>query len=147
MRNLVIEVLTLESKFSSDSSSAFQEWIGDTDETKSTKDNENSFVNMIDCFEGANGLFFATQLSEVEFIRAGFNTAPMKGDLIRANYDTVQTRDLICIILGCPAPIVLRPIDHYYKVVGEAYVPGIMNGSAMEKLRDGAKRLEYFELI
>ncbi|KAF2489419.1 HET-domain-containing protein [Lophium mytilinum] len=40
--------------------------------------------------------------------------------------------DIIAVLLGCSAPIVLRPsIDETYQVVGEAYVHGVMNGELL----------------
>ncbi|KAK6451755.1 hypothetical protein FP744_10008006 [Trichoderma asperellum] len=41
--------------------------------------------------------------------------------------------DLVCILLGCTVPVILRPIEDLgmYKLVGEAYVHGVMDGEAM----------------
>ena len=39
--------------------------------------------------------------------------------------------DQVCILLGCQAPLVLRPCgDGYHKVVGECYIDGFMEGAA-----------------
>jgi hypothetical protein len=38
--------------------------------------------------------------------------------------------DRVWILFDCPAPIVLRPIDDYYAVVGVAYVDGFMHGES-----------------
>ena len=39
--------------------------------------------------------------------------------------------DEISVLLGCPLPLVLRPCgDGYYKVVGECYIDGFMEGAA-----------------
>ena len=39
--------------------------------------------------------------------------------------------DLICILLGCPVPMVLRKISDHYELRGQIYVEGIMHGEAM----------------
>jgi hypothetical protein len=43
-----------------------------------------------------------------------------------------RTGDLICVLLGCHAPIALRrQAEDRYRVVGPAYVQGLMNGEAL----------------
>lgn len=43
-----------------------------------------------------------------------------------------QKDDIVCVILGTKAPFILRPCgDDTYKIVGEAYVRGIMFGEAL----------------
>ena len=40
--------------------------------------------------------------------------------------------DQVCILLGCDVPILLRPaLNHQYRVVGECYVYGLMDGEAL----------------
>ncbi|RDW74779.1 hypothetical protein BP6252_05921 [Coleophoma cylindrospora] len=40
--------------------------------------------------------------------------------------------DEVCILLGCPSPMILRPIgEAQYKVVGESYVQGLMNSEGL----------------
>jgi hypothetical protein len=55
-------------------------------------------------------------------------------------------RDLICILLGCPFPMVLRKISNHYELRGQIYVEGIMNGEAMACLEDEECKLQDFEL-
>ena len=39
--------------------------------------------------------------------------------------------DKVCVLLGCQTPLILRPCgDGYYKVVGECYIDGFMDGVA-----------------
>jgi hypothetical protein len=74
--------------------------------------------------------------------------------------------DIVCILLGCSVPVVLRPVeqasdngghlenedeyhgehirDREYYFVGEAYVHGIMDGEAMEWLAAKHFELEEF---
>lgn len=38
--------------------------------------------------------------------------------------------DIVSILCGSAMPIILRPVENGYKVIGEAYVHGIMYGEA-----------------
>jgi hypothetical protein len=58
----------------------------------------------------------------------------------------VKGGDIVCVLLGCAVPMVLRPIDGHSELVAEAYVPGIMHGEAMTALKEGRKTLQEFEL-
>ena len=54
--------------------------------------------------------------------------------------------DLLCILLGCDFPVMLRQEDEHYYFVGEAYIHDVMNGQAMEGLESGRFALEKFQL-
>jgi len=60
--------------------------------------------------------------------------------------DEDQTRkgDLISVIFGCSTPIVIRPHGKLFKVVGEAYVQGLMDGEAMRFLESGDFQVQDF---
>jgi hypothetical protein len=60
--------------------------------------------------------------------------------------DQSQARrgDLIAIIFGCSTPLVIRPHGRYFKVVGEGYVQGVMNGEAMDHLKEGRFQVQEF---
>lgn len=50
--------------------------------------------------------------------------------------ETVERTDVVAVLLGCSTPMVLRQVQgdagHLkWKVVGECYLHGIMNGEAM----------------
>lgn len=56
--------------------------------------------------------------------------------------------DICCILFGAPVPFVLRPAGNGYRLVGEAYVHGIMKGEEMVDYMLGGKYEEQcFELI
>ena len=45
--------------------------------------------------------------------------------------------DVVCVLLGGPVPFILREnIWGHYSLVGECYVDGIMDGEALNHLRD-----------
>jgi len=49
--------------------------------------------------------------------------------------ERAKVNDIICILLGCSVPVILReqrtPIDHYFQFIGEAYIYGMMDGEAL----------------
>jgi hypothetical protein len=67
-------------------------------------------------------------------------------DRIGISPDTSETGDLICVLLGCWMPVVLRPKDGHYVLLGEAYVHGYMYGEAMAELAEGKFQLQDFEI-
>jgi hypothetical protein len=60
--------------------------------------------------------------------------------------DRVKEGDLVCVLLGCPVPMILRPVHNYYEVIGDIYIDGIMFGEAIEALEEGKVELRDFEL-
>ena len=56
-----------------------------------------------------------------------------------------EAGDLICVFFGSDTPFVLRKAGDRFKLVGECYVFGIMNGEAMESIPPDETRL--FDLI
>ncbi|KAI9772823.1 MAG: hypothetical protein M1840_008705 [Geoglossum simile] len=61
--------------------------------------------------------------------------------------ETVQKDDIICVLLGCSVPVVLRQVDKdSFEYVGECYVHGVMEGEAMQWLKTGECQLEDFVL-
>lgn len=54
--------------------------------------------------------------------------------------------DIICIPLGCMSPVVLRPCENYYTLIGETYMHGFMHSEALKLLEEGSLKLENFEL-
>jgi hypothetical protein len=58
--------------------------------------------------------------------------------------DQTKKGDLICIIFGCSTPIVIRPHGKLFKVVGEAYIQGLMDGEAMNFLESGLYHIQDF---
>ncbi|KAH9900403.1 heterokaryon incompatibility protein-domain-containing protein [Xylariomycetidae sp. FL2044] len=44
---------------------------------------------------------------------------------------TVKPGDRVAVLMGCKVPVLLRPDRHWYRMIGEAYVDGIMYGEAL----------------
>ncbi len=58
--------------------------------------------------------------------------------------------DCICILLGCSIPLILRPVGPNkgsYRLVGECYVDGYMNGEVFRELSSGRLTLENIRLV
>ncbi|KAI0553521.1 heterokaryon incompatibility protein-domain-containing protein [Xylaria curta] len=61
--------------------------------------------------------------------------------------ELTEEDDLVCLLSGLVMPIILRPTDRGYQVVGEAYIHGIMFGEASGKHDTNAStELEEFML-
>jgi hypothetical protein len=45
--------------------------------------------------------------------------------------DATDVGDMICILFGCRVPVILRPIDDHFVILGAAYVDGLMQGAAL----------------
>jgi len=59
---------------------------------------------------------------------------------------TAANGDIVCVLLGCRSPVVLRREKGHYVLIGEVYIDEYMNGEAMVGLRDGESVLETFEI-
>jgi hypothetical protein len=58
-----------------------------------------------------------------------------------------QPNDVICILLGCSVPIVLRQEGTGFILIGESYVNGLMNGETMRSVETGSYTLQEFQII
>ena len=65
---------------------------------------------------------------------------------IGKGWDTVKEGDLICVILGCDVPLVLRPAGDQYELIGDCYMDGIMEGQGMKDIEEGRVEWETFDL-
>jgi hypothetical protein len=54
--------------------------------------------------------------------------------------------DVVCVLLGCRFPVVLRRVERHYILVGEAYFEGYMDGETMVELKEGRYQLGTFEI-
>jgi hypothetical protein len=61
-------------------------------------------------------------------------------------WDSIKPEDHICLILGCDVPLVLRPVEDHYELIGDCYVDGIMAGEAMKDFQERNIELETFKL-
>jgi len=72
---------------------------------------------------------FASRILAVCQGRSCFTTTE---DYIGLGPSESKTGDIICVLLGCPVPMILRPNgEEKFFVVGECYCHGIMDGAAL----------------
>lgn len=57
-----------------------------------------------------------------------------------------QSDDLLCLIPGCNAPLLLRQVEDHYLLVGDCYVYGVMNGEVVQEVKNGHLRLQELKL-
>lgn len=54
-----------------------------------------------------------------------------KGGYMGLGPKILQPGDVVCVLAGGEVPFILRPDHGYYRLVGECYLHGIMNGEAI----------------
>ena len=122
--------------------------------TNNSMSMSNSTSSLVDDEEGEGGdQPEKSQLSTI--LSAGLTMnrrrmfISMKGAVGLAPWDA-EKGDIICVLLGCRFPVVLRPMGpsgNYYVLVGEAYVEGFMDGEAIVGLEEGYFELNNFEIL
>ena len=60
-----------------------------------------------------------------------------------------EKNDIVCILAGCTVPVLLRRSGNFYKLVGESFMYGQMDGAAMPDLAedDLLRKFSDFSLI
>lgn len=83
------------------------------------------------------------QLSTTEFVS---NTKPFLKGLIGLAPEAARENDLICVLLGCRCPVILRRTDDHFILIGEVWVNGYMYGEVLEEAAKGVYKLQEFSL-
>lgn len=61
-----------------------------------------------------------------------------------------QNGDIICVLLGCSVPVLLRGSKEHegcYYFIGKSYIHGMMDGEVMEKMKAGEYELRDFTQV
>jgi hypothetical protein len=69
-----------------------------------------------------------------------------KGYFLTISQGKIEAGDVVCVLLGGSVPYILRPVDDYYILIGEAYVHGIMDGEVLEAVKRRECALEWISL-
>jgi hypothetical protein len=54
--------------------------------------------------------------------------------------------DIVCVLLGSDVPLILRPQEGHYTLVGPCYICGIMYGQVVKEAQEGRRQFETFDL-
>jgi hypothetical protein len=57
-----------------------------------------------------------------------------------------QVGDIVCVLLGCNYPVILRPIGGHYELVATVYLHDIMHGEVIQAMEEGKVQSQVFEL-
>lgn len=77
------------------------------------------------------------------FERFVFTTS---GGYLGIGSSTMEPGDKVVILLGCKVPVILRPFDQGYKVIGESCVDGMMYGEMMQELGQDSSSVSIKDL-
>ncbi|OCL09415.1 hypothetical protein AOQ84DRAFT_257225, partial [Glonium stellatum] len=74
-------------------------------------------------------------------VKAGRKMFRSKSDLLGMGPKSTQEGDEVWVLLGAKVPFVLRPVNggkasRRYRLIGEAYVHGYMDGEALREQRE-----------
>jgi heterokaryon incompatibility protein (HET) len=58
----------------------------------------------------------------------------------------LQPGDWVCVLFGAKVPYILRPYNGNYKLVGEAYLHGVMDGEIVAQYEEGTVPHKLFEI-
>ena len=58
----------------------------------------------------------------------------------------IEPGDVVAILFGSRVPFILRKHNSGYRLVGDCYVQGLMDGEAMAMLKNGELESEMFEI-
>ncbi len=87
---------------------------------------------------------FLERVQSVVWNRKFFTTS--NKTLFGLGPDGLQSGDVVAVLYGCSVPVVLRAVENrtHYKLVGECYIHGLMDGQAV---KDPNLRDELFHLV
>ena len=54
----------------------------------------------------------------------------------------IQKDDVVCVLLGCNMPLIIRKMADHYLLVGNAYIYGLMNGEAFQDIQGSKANVE-----
>jgi hypothetical protein len=96
---------------------------------------------------------WATMQPDVEFLKLKYATTShfnsifsTEAGLLGQGPAATCDGDLICIVAGANMPFILRRQDGFYRVVGSAYVYGIMQGEAVNYWTQWGREVETLEI-
>jgi tetratricopeptide (TPR) repeat protein len=92
------------------------------------------------------GLWYSYCKGRRMFLYAGPQVVWPAPNKLGMTSSAAKNGDILCVLLGCKFPVVLRRKERHYVFVGEAFVPDYANGEAMREIAEGKRSLEKFEI-
>lgn len=79
-------------------------------------------------------------------IGEGRRTMRTSGNSLGIGPEELEVGDIVCVLLGCSVPVVLRKVRDYYTFIGECYIDEIMQGELVEALEKGEVSSQVFNI-
>lgn len=57
-----------------------------------------------------------------------------------------EVEDQVCVLFGGKTPFMLRKVSGHFKLIGESYIHGIMDGEVVQQLEAGELSEQWFEI-
>lgn len=87
---------------------------------------------------------FYTSLQGLMKSRTVFETEDLQ---IGIALDFAEQGDIVCKLLGCPVPVILRRgSDGCFTFIGDAYVYRLLDSEILDEVKDGRHKLEMFQI-
>ena len=77
---------------------------------------------------------------------SGRSLAITKSRLMGLVPKNAQPGDLVYVLLSGQVLHLLRPVEQHFVFVGECYIHGMMDGEALDMLKNGSRKLETIEI-
>lgn len=70
-----------------------------------------------------------------------------QGGYFAVGPENIRSGDIVSVLLGCDAPVVLRSVGDRYALVGQCYVEGLMDGQAIKWVEEGKAAEQELEIV
>ena len=55
-------------------------------------------------------------------------------------------RDVVAVVVGCNVPVILREKESHFELVPTCFVLGLMDGEAVERVKNGTAKEDILEI-
>lgn len=76
----------------------------------------------------ANRRMFSCTFDELDYLTYGLGPIDL------------EAGDKVCVLLGCSVPVILRPVQGSYVFLGNAFVPILRDGEAVDEIKEGKEQ-------
>jgi hypothetical protein len=81
-------------------------------------------------------------VTQIEEVTAGRSFFVIAGGYMGLAPRFAEKGDLICVLLGCRVPIIIRKSGTNYLIVRDTYIYGMMDGEMMEEVGKGSLHVQ-----